>query len=140
MDAARLKQLASQSDLLVVVELADTVEAFLLGFLAGSDYDSSNYRWFDERFRNYFYVDRIVVSEACRGRGMAKALYEQIGRFAVERGCHWLAAEVNLEPPNPVSQEFHRKAGFLAVATKAAGPGKVLSMLIRAARVETGHG
>jgi predicted GNAT superfamily acetyltransferase len=55
------------------------------------------------------YVDRVVVDEAARRRGLAQALYADLARTAVERP---LVCEVNLEPPNPGSLAFHERLGF----------------------------
>lgn len=38
------------------------VEAFVLTFKEGSEYDSVNYLWFENTYENFMYVDRVVVS------------------------------------------------------------------------------
>ena len=130
MDLARFHQLSSLSDRLVVVESASRVEAFLMGFFDRSTYDSPHYRWFDARLKNYFYIDRVVVSEACRGVGVGTALYSEVAQWSSRQHKLWLAAEINVEPPNPGSLEFHRRAGFVPVGTMASGAGKVVSLQI----------
>ena len=74
-------------------------------------YDSSYYRWFTERYRNFLYIDRIVVADWTRGRGVAQALYQAIDRLAAEQQMA-VVADVYSEPPNTPSLNFHRKMGF----------------------------
>ena len=43
------------------------VAGFLLALREGADYRSVSYRWFAERYRQFLYVDRIVVAAAQQG-------------------------------------------------------------------------
>ena len=67
----------------------------------------------------------------CRGGGIGRRLYESVEDWARGQGCRWLAAEINLEPPNPGSLEFHRRMGFVPIGQQAYPGGKVLSMQLR---------
>ena len=40
------------------------VAGFLLALREGADYASVNYLWFAERYRQFIYVDRVVVAAA----------------------------------------------------------------------------
>ena len=62
------------------------VDAFLLAFDQDATYDSPNYRWFCERYPRFVYVDRVVVTKAARGRGLARLLYGDLFRCAGRRG------------------------------------------------------
>ena len=64
-----------------------------------------------------------------RGRGLGQQIYAQIKSMAKASGLHWLAAEMNLEPPNPASLAFHRRQGFVEIGQQGAG-GKIMSMQI----------
>ncbi len=57
--------------------------AYLLTFAPGARYASPNFLWFRERFRDFVYVDRIVVAASARGQGLARRLYEDL--FAAAR-------------------------------------------------------
>jgi len=83
----------------------------MLAFGPGAAYDSLNYRWFDDRYRDFLYIDRVVVAEAARGRGIGKRLYDDVAAFAAGR-AECLACEVNERPPNPGSLRFHEALGF----------------------------
>ncbi len=54
-------------------------------------------------------VQRIAVAEACRRRGIGRALLAQAGRLARSRGLGWLGASFALEPG---AAAFWRCAGF----------------------------
>ena len=87
----------------------------MLGFVIclppSTTYGSLNYAWFNQRYDAFLYVDRIAVAEAHRNEGVGSMLYEQVARHAGEQNIP-VAAEVNLEPPNPGSVRFHHRFGF----------------------------
>ncbi len=91
------------------------VLAFLIAFAPGAAYDNPNFRWFRERMHGFAYVDRIVVAEAGRGRGLARALYEALFAHARAAGLADVVCEVNVSPPNPGSDAFHAALGFAEV-------------------------
>ena len=88
------------------------LDAFLLAFDQGASYDSPNYLWFRERHARFVYVDRVVVAAAARGRGLARALYDDLFRCAKVAGHEVVVCEVNVEPPNPASDALHAALGF----------------------------
>jgi len=97
--------------------------AFLIAFDETAGYDSPNFLWFRARYPRFVYVDRIVVADRHRGRGLASALYGDLFRRAVEAGHDVVVCEVNAVPPNPVSDAFHARLDFAEVgrAELAAG-------------------
>ena len=90
-------------------------DGHMLGFVIclppSTAYGSLNYAWFNQRYDAFLYVDRIAVAEAHRNEGVGSMLYEQVARHAGEQNIP-VAAEVNLEPPNPGSVRFHHRFGF----------------------------
>jgi len=102
-------------------------------------YDSPNFLWFRRRYPRFVYVDRVVVAETARGRGLARALYAEVSARAQSAGHGILACEVNLVPANPASDAFHARLGFAEVGrAKLPGggedgalPGKVAGLTIR---------
>lgn len=86
--------------------------ALLVAFDQDGDYDSPNFLWFRDRYPRFVYVDRVVVSPAARGRGLARALYADLFAAAVRAGHDRICCEVNVEPPNPASDAFHAALGF----------------------------
>jgi uncharacterized protein len=89
---------------------------FVIAMGPGTAYDSFNYRWFTERYPAFSYVDRIVVRPEARGRGVARALYEAVFADARAAGLPFVGCEVNVDPPNPVSDAFHARMGFAPLA------------------------
>lgn len=95
-------------------------ETEMLGFVIclppRTTYGSLNYAWFNERFDSFIYVDRIAVLEAHRDKGVGTKLYERVVAHSQENNIP-IAAEVNVEPPNPGSMRFHHRFGFEEVGT-----------------------
>jgi predicted GNAT superfamily acetyltransferase len=99
-------------------------DALLLTFDQAADYDSVNYLWFRERYPAFVYVDRVVVADSARGRGLARRLYDDLFAAARAAGHERIVCEVNSDPPNPASDRFHAALGFVAVGTAAIHGGK----------------
>ena len=127
MDAARLSLLHELADYHRVVD-CDGVRAFLLAFREGSEYDSSNYRWFDARYDRFLYIDRVVVDASWRGRGFAGDLYRDLFGYARAFGVARIVCEYDIEPPNPSSRAFHQRFGFQEVGRRSYGAGKRVSL------------
>lgn len=87
-------------------------EAFLIAFDQDGNYGSVNFLWFKARLDRFVYVDRVVVSPAHRGLGLAKRLYAALFQAAREAGHSRIVCEVNSDPPNPASDAFHAALGF----------------------------
>jgi predicted GNAT superfamily acetyltransferase len=128
MDATRFDTLRANAAYLRVVEDAGAVVAFLMAFRERAEYDSVNYRWFDARFDAFLYVDRVVVSKACQGRGFGALLYADLFAFARDAGVPRVTCEFDVEPPNEASRRFHARHGFVEVGTQALPGGKRVSL------------
>jgi uncharacterized protein len=85
---------------------------FLIAFDHATPPQGPNHAWFTARESYFAYIDRVVVAPAARGRGVARALYEDLAAIARAEQTHLLTCEVNLDPPNPESSAFHEKLGF----------------------------
>lgn len=101
-------------------------DALLLAFDQAADYDSPNFLWFRERFGRFVYVDRIVVADEARGRGLARTLYERLFDRARAAGHARVVCEVNADPPNPASDAFHAALGFVEVGSARLPGGKTV--------------
>jgi len=105
---------------------------FALALDPGAHYDSENYAFFEGRFDNHLYIDRIVVADSATGAGLGSMLYQHLFDFAKTQGRTAVTCEVNLEPPNPGSLRFHRRFGFEDVDTQATKGGTVVVQLLQA--------
>jgi predicted GNAT superfamily acetyltransferase len=123
LDGARLRQLLAAA---YHARMAPQGVAFLIAFAPAADYDGVHFSWFRERFENFVYVDRVVVANAARGRGIARALYADLFQRAQSDGQPMICCEVNVDPPNPASDAFHASLGFHEIGTASMANGKVV--------------
>jgi len=101
---------------LVKPTAADQVAGYMIGLDGpGVAYQSLNYQWFSQRYDRFIYVDRIVVAEAGRSRGVGRALYDEFCTRGRTGGHSVMLAEVNIRPRNDVSLRFHDLYGFRPV-------------------------
>jgi uncharacterized protein len=125
--------------MIAVARVAIYVEpsaAFLVAFAEGDAYDGGHFLWFRARFDRFLYVDRIVVAEKYRRRGIGRILYEDLFARARRLGHSRIACEVNALPPNPTSDAFHAALGFVQLGTATIDDGaKVVSYLARDERI-----
>jgi predicted GNAT superfamily acetyltransferase len=118
MDVARLAKLDALSCYHRVASLDGNVLAFLLAMCNGSLYENENFEWFSRKYARFIYVDRVVVSAACRGQRLASRLYEDIFSRARLNGIPLVACEYNIVPLNEPSRWFHDKFGFKEQGTQ----------------------
>ena len=132
MDAERLDRLRGWASRADVIVCDDQVAGFVLVFSPGTDYDSENYRWLAQEYGTDFdYLDRIVIDDAFRRRGLASAVYDAVEDTSSARGR--LVLEVNLDPPNEASLAFHHGRGYREVHQLGA-TGHVVSLMERPTR------
>lgn len=93
--------------------------AFLIAFDRNAPYDNPNFNWFRQRYEQFIYIDRVIVAGEARGAGLARRLYEDLFAKARQTGHTRVVCEVNIDPPNPVSDAFHATMQFTAVGQAA---------------------
>ena len=89
---------------------------FVLCLLPNTNYGSLNYAWFNERYGEFIYVDRIAVCSSNRNRGIGSLLYQEVISYSIKHDVI-IAAEVSLKPPNEGSMRFHYRFGFFEIGT-----------------------
>jgi uncharacterized protein len=106
LDNESLSLLVKMADQALVVDHGDgDIAGFVITLPPGAEYDSSRYRWFEDKLvDDYVYLDRIVVSDEHRREGVASRLYEEV------EGELPIALEVY--ETNDVSLAFHESRGF----------------------------
>ena len=105
-----------------IVEDNSEIVGFLMAMDQNTDYDSINFLWFKERYDKFYYIDRVIVDESKRGKGIGSLLYREL---IINKGNIPLVAEVSIEPSNEGSVIFHEKNGFIEVGTLTSGDKKV---------------
>ncbi len=115
-----------------VARRGDEALGFVVTMGPKEAYDSTNYQWFQARYDDFLYVDRIVVAETARGLGAGRALYEDTIALGRSLGRARVCSEVNTVPPNPGSMAFHAALGFVHLEERLnPGSGKRVMMMTR---------
>ncbi|HNP63196.1 MAG TPA: GNAT family N-acetyltransferase [Woeseiaceae bacterium] len=104
------------------VKIDARLAGFMIGLRPGTAYQSLNYRWFCEHYDDFAYVDRVVVADWARRRGIAEALYRDFS--ASQADVKIMTCEVNIRPANEASMNFHRRMGFRQVGTQEVDNGE----------------
>ena len=122
LDRESLAALVAQADDALVLDDDGAIAGFVITLPPGADYDSSRYRWFEDRLDDYVYLDRIVVASTHRRQGVASRLYD-----AIES-----TKPIGLEiyETNDGSIAFHTGRGYPEVG-RLAHQGKVNLMMVR---------
>lgn len=118
-DQIRLRHFFDTAEYFRVAERDGTFVGFMIGLGSHADHDSSNFRWFAQRYPHFFYIDRIVVASRRRGGGVGRAFYADAQSYA-ELRYPQLACEVFLDAGSDPSRPdtallFHGSFGFREV-------------------------
>ena len=112
-----LKQLIEFSSYNLLVLKEDEIVGYIICMREGSAYGSENYKFFTQRLKKFLYVDRVAIDEQHRRAGLGKAIYEDIFAQAISDSLP-IALEVNTQPINQPSLNFHEKMGFDRIGAK----------------------
>ena len=96
---------------------------FCIGLMPGKDYSSENYIWINKKCNSFIYVDRIVIDEKYRNRGIGSYLYTHLTKTYYGQ-VESITCEVNILPYNKPSINFHKKYGFKEIGQKDTENGK----------------
>lgn len=130
-DIEQLHWFAEHATYFRIALQADTLAGFLIGLLPGTGYQSLNYLWFCEQYSDFAYVDRVAVAASQRKRGVGSSLYQDFAA-SIPESVEFMTCEVNLEPPNDASMQYHERLGFRQVGTLSHDSGnKVVALLAK---------
>jgi predicted GNAT superfamily acetyltransferase len=104
-------------------------DAMLLAFDQAAPYENPNFEFFRSRHTHFVYIDRMITANHAQRRGLGRRLYEDLFRRAREAGHSIVGCEVNLDPPNPGSDAFHERLGFVEVGQATLKKGKTVRYL-----------
>ena len=102
------------SEYFKIIKVKDTPVGFLIALLPGHPYKSDNYKWFENRYKSFIYVDRIVISSDHQDKGIGSFFYDHI-KLSFHDRLKSMVCEINLIPKNDQSINFHKKYGFTEV-------------------------
>jgi uncharacterized protein len=112
-----LKQLIEFSAYNLLVLKEDEIVGFIICMREGSAYGSENYKFFTKKLKKFLYVDRVAIDERHRRAGLGQVIYEDILTHASNDNLP-IALEVNTQPVNQPSLNFHEKMGFDRIGAK----------------------
>jgi predicted GNAT superfamily acetyltransferase len=107
------------------------VTAFLIALDESAEYSNANFAFFSARRKRFVYIDRVITAERAMRQGLASKLYEDLFLRATAAQHTIVGCEVNLLPPNPASDAFHARMGFVEVGTAQLANGKTVRYLER---------
>jgi len=122
LDRESLSLLVKMADQALVVDDDGDIAGFVITLPPRTAYQSSRYHWFENRYDDYVYLDRIVVAETHRRQGIASKLYD-----AVEQD---LPIALEVYDTNEGSLAFHHGRGFEKVG-ELSSDGTTNVMLVR---------
>ena len=136
MDRKKLCEFIKMSEMFSVALAGGERAAFLIALTeAAATYKSENYQWFKKNFDRFLYIDRIVIDEPFRKKGLGKMLYQEVFDHAKQRGIPVVTAEIDTVPYNEASLKFHERMGFAEVGTQFIRGGEV-KVSLQAAEVQ----
>lgn len=121
----RLEWIVGLSSRSLIAEVDGQIGGFAITIAPGTAYDSANYGWFERRYAEHNYLDRIVVSPRHRRQGIASRLYDEL------EAQRPVTLEVYAEPPNVPSLAFHAARGYEEIGRLPQVNGKVAAMLVK---------
>lgn len=117
------------SSFFLVIEEVEEIAGFVIVIGPDQSYDSENYEYYTNHYSSFDYVDRIVIGEKFRGKGLGSKLYNHLFDVSEEER---ITCEVNIKPPNPKSIQFHQMLGFEEVEQQYSEGGKKwVSLMVR---------
>ena len=119
-----LKNLLTISSKNLFVLLGNEIIGFIVCLREGASYSSLNYKFFSKNETKFLYIDRVVIKDAFRRKGIGLNLYQYIESIAMEENIP-LCCEVNTKPLNKVSIDFHTNFGFKEIGNYDSGTGSV---------------
>ena len=124
-----MQKLLELSELSLGVFANKKLLGFVICLLPKTAYGSLNYAWFNERYDEFIYVDRIAVATDARNQGIGSMLYDRVFEYARTDNIP-VTAEVSLRPPNQGSDRFHLRHGYQVVGELDHGE-KAVTMYIK---------
>lgn len=128
LDPETIAEVSASASYFVVAELDEQVVGYMIGYGAHDVCEGDEFAWFQAHLPQFLYIDQIAVAATARRARVGAQLYEHAAAFALARHMPALVCEVNLDPPNPVSLQFHAQLGFREVGVLTAHDGRTVSL------------
>ena len=105
------------SDYFKVCKVNGISIGFLIALLPEKDYNSEHYKWFNDRYDSFIYVDRIIFNKSYQKQGYGTIFYNDLKKTMKNKLTN-IVCEINIKPYNKQSINFHKKYGFNEVGRK----------------------
>ena len=125
---AEMAKLLSMSQLSLGWFDKDVLCGFVICLSPNVEYGSLNYAWFNERYQEFVYVDRVAVANGYRSRGIGSELYASVFEFASKQNLP-VTAEVS-KPTKPRFRPLSPKTWLSELTTVDYGD-KAVTMYIK---------
>jgi len=109
--------LLDKSSLNLLIKYKKQSIGFVICFRENLEYESLNYKFFNETKKNFLYIDRVVIKSQYRRMGVGTKVYKYLDEVAAKELLP-ICCEVNSIPLNQISLNFHAKNGFVEVGEK----------------------
>ena len=109
--------LLDRSSINLLIKYKKQVIGFVICFRENLEYESLNYKFFNESKKNFLYIDRVVINSSYRRMGLGTMMYNYL-EYAADKEILPICCEVNSVPRNEISINFHIKNGFKEVGQK----------------------
>ena len=116
-DAESFRKLLELSSTSLLIEYKNQVIGFMICFRENSEYESLNYKYFNQNKEKFLYIDRVVIKSHYRRMGLGTRVYKYIDEVAAKESLP-ICCEVNSIPLNQISFNFHAKNGFIVVGER----------------------
>ena len=101
----------------LLIEYKKQPIGFVICFRENLEYESLNYKFFNDTKQKFLYIDRVVIQSDYRRMGFGTRVYKYIDEVAAKESLP-ICCEVNSIPLNQISLNFHAKNGFTKVGER----------------------
>ena len=109
--------LLNKSSLNLLIKYKKQPIGFIICFRENSEYESLNYKYFDQNKEKFLYIDRVLIKSNYRRMGLGTRVYKYLDEIAAKELLP-ICCEVNSIPLNQISLNFHAKNGFMEVGER----------------------
>ena len=109
--------LLNKSSINLLIEYKKEPIGFIICFRENSEYESLNYKYFDQNKEKFLYIDRVLIKSNYRRMGLGTRVYKYLDEIAAKELLP-ICCEVNSIPLNQISLNFHAKNGFMEVGER----------------------
>jgi uncharacterized protein len=132
LELEELQRLVALADVAWVASRGTDVVGYLLAMSSASPYDGEEFKFFLAKLDEPFlYVDQIAIATHARRSSIASRMYRVLTRWSRQRNIARLCCEVNIQPPNAASLQFHEEAGFVRFGELETVDGRHVALLCK---------